>query len=274
VYGDKVNTCSKKIVGIIPAGGKATRIAPLPCSKEVYPIGFIKDVEGNIKSPKVACHFLLEKMKLAGATEVFIVLGKGKWDIPDYLGNGDLFDIDIAYLIQGIPYGAPFTVDQAYPFVKDSIIVFGYPDVLFEPQSAFLSLISKLEECGADIILGIFPADKPQKVDMIDMNRYGRIREIVIKPKETKLKYAWGIAVWTPIFSYFMHRYLDKIKDMYPSKSELYMGNVIQAAILEGMRVEGMLVSERPLLDIGTGDDLLEAVKRFVSHKDKSDNKE
>jgi len=30
----------EEVVGIIPASGRATRIAPLPCSKELYPVGF------------------------------------------------------------------------------------------------------------------------------------------------------------------------------------------------------------------------------------------
>ncbi len=211
-------------------------------------------------------------MKLAGATKVYIVLGKGKWDIPEYLGNGALFNINIAYLIQGLPYGPPYTVDQAYPFVKDSIIVFGYPDVLFDPQNAFLTLLCRLEKSDADIILGVFPAEQPQKVDMIDMTDDGNVLKIVIKPKQTDLQYAWGIAVWTPVFSKFMHRYLRNMKDVKLSQPELYMGDIIQAAILEGLQVEGLHVSERPLLDIGTGDDLIKAVKRFVNHKEKKDN--
>ena len=266
------NVFSKKILGIIPAAGKAARIAPLPCSKEIYPIGFIADKEGKIKSPKVVCHYLLEKMKIAGVNEVYIVLGDGKWDIPKYLGNGVLFDINIAYLIQGLTYGSPYTVDQAYPFVKDSVIVFGYPDVLFEPQDAFLSLLCKLEKCEADIILGVFPVDNPQKVDMIDMSDDGKVRKIVIKPKQTDLQYAWGIAVWNPSFTYFMHKYLHNKGNIQPSHPELHMGDVIQAAILEGLNVEGLLVSESPLLDIGTGDDLLKAVKRLVGHKERRVN--
>ncbi|MEO1560926.1 MAG: dTDP-glucose pyrophosphorylase, partial [Cyanobacteria bacterium J06632_19] len=31
------------VIGLIPAGGKATRISPLPLSKELYPVGFRDD---------------------------------------------------------------------------------------------------------------------------------------------------------------------------------------------------------------------------------------
>jgi glucose-1-phosphate thymidylyltransferase len=40
------------------------------------------------------------------------------------------------------------------------------------------------------------------------------------------------------------------------------MGDVIQAAIGEGLRVEAVHVSDEPFLDIGTPDDLIRAVKR------------
>jgi hypothetical protein len=39
------------------------RIAPLPCSKEIYPVGFEIDKESKLKKPKSACEYLIEKMK-------------------------------------------------------------------------------------------------------------------------------------------------------------------------------------------------------------------
>jgi len=59
-----------------------------------------------------------------------------------------------------------------------------------------------------------------------------------------------------------MYNYLNSIKES--TQQELYMGDIIQAAITEGLRVEGLQVSSKPLLDIGTGDDLLRAVKYLV----------
>src|SRR5262245_170131 len=88
----------REVIGLIPAGGQAKRIAPLPCSKELYPVGFRKHhADGSVR-PKVACHYLLEKMKLAGVNKTFIVLRSGKWDIPTYFGDGKLVEMDLAYL--------------------------------------------------------------------------------------------------------------------------------------------------------------------------------
>ena len=96
---DKLTKNDKEVIGLIPAGGQATRITPLPCSKELYPIGFRQvDEDGGLR-PKVVCHYLLEKMRLAGATKAYVILGNGKWDIPAYLGDGTLFNMHLAYLI-------------------------------------------------------------------------------------------------------------------------------------------------------------------------------
>ena len=39
---------------------------------------------------------------------------------------------------------------------------------------------------------------------------------------------------------------------------------VLQAAIREGMRVDGVVVSDEPYLDIGTPEGLARALKRFA----------
>ena len=87
-----------KIVGLIPAAGIAERISPLPCSKEIFPIGI--QTNGRKKPrPKVVCTYLLEKMSAAGITKAHIILRKGKWDIPAYLGDGSIVNMHLSYLI-------------------------------------------------------------------------------------------------------------------------------------------------------------------------------
>ena len=91
---------------------------------------------------------------------------------------------------------------------------------------------------------------------MVEVGEDKKITNIMIKPGQTELKLTWGIAVWSPIFSRYMHNYLASHQDAAKSKPELFVGNVIQAAIEEGMRVDGVRVSNTPYLDIGTREDL------------------
>jgi len=252
-----------QVIGVIPAGGKAARLSPLPFSKELYPIGFRQFQDGP--KPMPVCIYLLERMRLAGISKVYIILRSGKWDIPAYLGNGTDLNIHLAYLIMGLPFGAPYTVDQAFPFIQDKIVAFGFPDIIFQPEDAFIQLLAKQRETDADIVLGLFPVDQSKKWDMVKWDRNGRIRKIVIKPVQTKLRYTWIISVWTPVFSNLMHEYLIELQETgEPMRQELFMSDVVQHAIENGLKVEGVLLSDGSCLDIGTPEDLIKALAMSV----------
>ena len=122
MYKNKNEVFKPEVIGLIPAAGKANRLAPLPCSKEMFPIGFGTTKENHNLIPKVVCHYLLEKMRLAGITNAYIVIREGKWDIPAYFGDGSILGLNLAYLMMGLPFGVPYTIDQVYPFVQDAII--------------------------------------------------------------------------------------------------------------------------------------------------------
>ncbi len=258
-----------EVIGLLPAGGKATRIAPLPCSKELFPIGFQQVEEGNSFRPKVVCHYLLEKMQLAGIVNTYIVLRDGKWDIPTYLGDGAMLNMNFAYLLMRLPSGVPYTIDQAYPFVQDAIVAFGFPDIIFKPDDAFEQLLTKQAKTNADVVLGLFPVDEPQKWDMVDIDDNGRIRQIIIKPPQTHLRYTWIIVVWKPVFTQFIHEYLSKaqvtkkhinVGHEASGEGELFMSDIIQRAIDNDMQVESVIFPDNTCLDIGTPDDLKKAI--------------
>jgi glucose-1-phosphate thymidylyltransferase len=262
----------RQVIGLIPAGGQATRLAPLPMSKELYPIGFRPVDEGRSVRPKVVCHYLLEKMRLAGIRKAYIVLRAGKWDIPAYFGDGSMLDIHLAYLMMNRPFGAPYTLDQAYPFVGDALVAVGFPDILFQPCDAFVPLLARQAATHADAVLGLFPIAPQQKADMVAVDDDGRVRQIVIKPAQTHLRYAWIIAVWTPAFACFMHDFLASppdaprtTRDTAPEPPELFIGDVIQAAIDQNIRVESVCFPDGSFLDIGIPDNLVKAVQTMAA---------
>jgi glucose-1-phosphate thymidylyltransferase len=258
------NNRALETIGILPAAGHATRIAPLPCSKELYPIGFTRIADGYEQRPKVACHYLLEKMRLAGISKAYFILRDGKWDIPAYLRDGSLFGMHLGYFIVGPTPGPPYTLDKAYPFVRDALVAFGFPDILFAGDDAFRQLLSRQALSRADIVLGLFPADHPEKMDMVELGENSRVTDLVIQPRHTRLQYSWDVAVWTPVFTEFMHHYLAAEETRPPTGVDLSLGHVIQAAIRDGIKIEGTPVSVEPYFDIGTPDGLHKALKRFA----------
>ncbi|UBF24128.1 dTDP-glucose pyrophosphorylase [Kovacikia minuta CCNUW1] len=230
----------REIIGLIPAAGQATRISPLPLSKELFPIGFQPSGSNNSLRPKVACQYLLEKMKQAGISKAYLILRSGKWDIPTYFGDGAMLGMNLGYLLMGLPYGVPYTLNQAYPFVKGATIAMGFPDILFQPRDAFVRLLERQVQSGAEVVLGLFPTDQPEKVGVVDFDATGRVHLIAEKSQLTHLRYMWAIAVWTPTFTQFLHEYLlDTEKSNEPTlRPELPIGDVIQAAIDRGFQVE------------------------------------
>lgn len=252
----------REVIGLIPAGGQGLRVGILPCSKEIYPIGFDQSIE---KRPKAISQYLLEKMHLAGVNRAYIVLREGKWDIPSYLRHGKIAEMNLAYLIMDTPFGVPYTIDQAFAFVQEAIIAFGFPDIFFEPHDVFVRLLERLSDHHCDAVLGLFPADRPHKVDMVDIDQRGLIRDIVIKPRQTSLKFTWGVAVWSPTFTRFIHAYVKSQEPSAAQQSELFMGNVVRLAIAGGLHVEAVHVSEEPFIDIGTPDDLFRTAQKLIA---------
>lgn len=248
------------VIGLIPAAGLATRISPLPCSKEVFPIGFSKADAGECLGPAVAGSYLLKKFLQAGVRKAFFIIRKGKWDIPQYFGNGSMMHMDLGYLIMGDPYGVPFTLDQAFPFVVDNMVAFGFPDILYPEEQSYRQLLECQAGSGADLVLGLFPVGKRQKADRVVSESDGHIREVVVASTRSELMYTWGIAVWTPDFSQFMHELIDKVRGEAAGQAEWSMNEVINAGIQRGLKVQGMNVSPMPFLDIGTPEGLAEAM--------------
>jgi glucose-1-phosphate thymidylyltransferase len=263
----KPGNIADEVIGLIPAGGVAKRISPLPCSKEIFPIGiYDKD---NVSKPKVVSHYLLERMRIAGIRNVFFILRNGKWDIPAYYGDGSLVAMNIGYLMLGLPYGTPFTLNQAFPFVHDKIIAMGFPDILFSPQNAYSVILDKLYDSAADIVVGLFKTDTPHKMDMVDFDDSGVIRDIIIKPATTTLEYTWTVTVWRPAFTYFMHDYLESLIAGNPKESdlyriqdgrELYVGDVFKAALKRGLSIYAVKFPDGFTMDIGTAEDLHRAI--------------
>ena len=264
-----------EVVGLIPAAGLAKRLQPFPCSKEMFPVGFTKDEPSGAPRPKVASQYLLDKFRAAGITKTYFVIRQGKWDIPNYFRDGEAVGMSLAYVVIPGSLGPPDTIDRAYPFVAQNRIAFGFPDTLFGPTDAYSLLIEKQEQTKADIVLGLHRIeDDPTTSDMVDTEVDGRVRSIVMKPRTTALTYGWDFAVWTPVFSEFLHRFLqsDETKrDLGRLAStandpggDLAVGVVLQAALKAGLSMQSLRV-HGGALDIGIPENLAKAVRIYHS---------
>lgn len=251
---------SLPLYGLIPAAGRALRLGPLPCSKELLPVGFRATAVGPV--PKVAGHYLLESFAAAGIERVFMVLHEGKGDVPRYFGTGEIAGVALAYLSIPGSGSIPETLDRAYPFVRDGIVALGFPDVLFAPVEAYHTLLQRRRHTEADVVLGCFPVRNPHTTEMVELAPDGRVLRLEIRPPATGLTYNWLLAVWGPAFTRLLHGAVHGgIADPGASSAEAPLGAVIQEAIRLGLRVEGVPFPEGSYRDIGTPEELAAAVR-------------
>ena len=250
---------SSPLVGLIPAAGRAERLGPLPCSKELLPVGFRQTPQGPV--PKVAGHYLLERFRAGGIRRAFMVLHESKWDIPRYFGSGEIADVALAYLSIPGSRSVPETLDQAYPFVQDSLVALGFPDVIFEPVDAYARLVERQAATGADLVLGLFPTERFQTTDMVELGPDGRVLRVEVRPETTSLRFNWLIAVWGPGFTVHLH---EAVGSTPPGEEELQIGAVVQGALAAGLHVQGVQFPQGSYRDIGIPAELAAAMREHA----------
>ncbi|MGZ8404153.1 MAG: dTDP-glucose pyrophosphorylase [Nitrospira sp.] len=269
------NNRRKEVVAVLPAAGRSLRLAPLPCSKELLPVGMKAMAGLRGARLKVVSHYLLECLQKAEIRNGYIVIRQGKWDIPAYWESGAMVGMNLAYVVTEGSSGPPDTIDRAYPFVRDNIVAFGFPDIILRPNDVFVKLLNRLDCSESDVVLALFPAHDTKVMDMIDIDAASRVRAIHLKPRATRLQYAWLCAVWTPVFTEFLHQFLRQVKQgrrtgvvgnrRIDAQGDIPVGVVLKEAVKAKLKVEGVTFPTGRYIDIGTPS-ALSMVRRFVSY--------
>lgn len=238
----------QRVTAIIPAAGRATRLgSTISGSKEVV------DIEGR---PVVS--YLLQRLVTAGIDRALIALRAGKWDIPAVLVGEVLHGLSPAYVVLDDSPSPAHSVAHALRFASKDVVALAFPDVLFEPHDAFARMLDQLDESRADLVLGLFPSATPERVDMVRMDDTNRVVEIVIKQPDRGLRYCWTLALWTPRFSAYLVERL-RTHGHRVATGEFQIGDVIQAAIDDGIPSASVVFDTGGYLDVGTPEDLEKA---------------
>jgi glucose-1-phosphate thymidylyltransferase len=247
------------VLGLIPAAGKAERLGRLPCSKELFPIGFRETPNGP--APKVACHYLLDRFRTAGIRRAFLVLHESKWDVARYFGTGEIADISLAYLSIPGSRSVPETLSYAAPWIESSIVALGFPDCIFEPADAYARLLERQAATGADLVLGLFPTERCRTTDMVECAPDGRVQRIEVRPETTALRFNWLIAVWGPAFTRHL---VEAVRSGPGDGRELQIGAVVRSAVERGLHVAGVEFAGGRYRDVGTPGDLAAAIRESL----------
>ena len=172
----------------------------------------------------------------------------------------------LAYLCLEDSASVPHTLDRARAHVGEARVVVGFPDIVFGPDDALAELVRRQEHEHADVVLGLAPADRPDKCDLVRRDAGGRIRGFVVKRARARLPETWVLAVWTSAFTRFLHTWVRTGRGQSGRVSdgrrlrEAALSDVFTDAIAAGLVVVGHPLADAWYIDIGTPEDLARAI--------------
>ena len=170
----------KNTKGILLAGGRGTRLAPITnvLNKHLIPI-----------YDKPMIYYPLSTLMLCGIRQIALITNPDEKQIfHKLLGDGSRFGIDITYLIQDKPNGLPEAFTIAEDFLNGSKCVLILGDNLLIGQGLGKTLQEHLNKDGASILA--FPVNNPQDYGVVEFDSYGNAKSLIEKPRNPKSNYA------------------------------------------------------------------------------------
>ncbi len=239
--------------GIIPAAGMGSRIQPLAFSKELLPVGSRHD--GVMERPRAVSEYLVERMILAGAEKICVIISPGKSDIMEYYGGG-VHSVHICYTVQQNPRGLCDAIFQALPLIDplEQVIV-GLPDTVWFPEDG----LRTLPDDAFSLLL--FPVDHPEFFDAVVTDDNDLVRQILVKQIDTVTNWVWGAFRLPGHVLHDLHAlWLERVP------RDEYFGTLVNAYIGRGGTVKGIRGGSS-YVDIGTVNGYREAI-RLLSMSD------
>jgi dTDP-glucose pyrophosphorylase len=170
------------VVGVIPAAGYGTRLQPLHCSKEVYPVG-----------GRPVMDYLVERMKAAPCDELRVVTRPEKEDVAENAaGHG-------AVVVEGHPASLGQSLATGMRGLgDDDVVLIGFPDSIWEPIDGYRRLLQALSP-GWAVAVGLFrtPGSELRRYEPAIEDDRGRVVEIEFKPERASSQWIWGCAAAT-----------------------------------------------------------------------------
>ena len=230
--------------GLVLSGGRGTRLRPLThtAAKQLVPVG----------NRPILFH-VLDNLKKAAVTEVGIVISPETGNaVREAVGKGQLWGMNIEYILQSEPLGLAHAVKVAQPFLgSDSFVMYLGDNLIGSGIEAIIASDSRSPGREASILLK--EVDNPSDFGIAEMDSSSRVIRLVEKPKEPHSNLALvGIYFFTP-------RFTGLSSELSPSwRGELEITDAIQKLLDAG----GEVLSDRIdswWLDTGKKDDLLTA---------------
>ncbi len=170
----------KSTKGILLAGGRGTRLAPITnvLNKHLIPI-----------YDKPMIYYPLSTLMLCGIREVALITNPEDTSVfKRLLGDGSQLGIEITYFQQDNPNGLPeaFTITEGYLEGSKSVLILG--DNLLIGQGLGRTLENHIGQSGASILA--FPVNNPEEYGVVEFDKFGSVMSLEEKPKSPKTNFA------------------------------------------------------------------------------------
>jgi glucose-1-phosphate thymidylyltransferase len=240
---------SGEFIGVLPAAGRGTRLAPLRYPKELLPITYEPaGGDGTGVRARAVAEYAQAAHATADADRVLLVVAPWKLDVLNYFGDGSHVGMEIGYLYQEEARGLPYALDLARSWTRGRHVVFAMPDTIITPVDAPARLRERYLATGADLALAVFPAAEPERLGPVLLDGE-RVVEVLDKPARPPVANTWGLAVWSDAFADLLHQGLAEVPG---DAGEPALGHYFDLAVRQGLKVIGVPFPEGSFEDAGT----------------------
>jgi len=209
------------MLGIVPAAGNATRMQPMGGSKELLPLGW--NADGSLR---VIAEYLIERMMMAGAERICLVISPQKSDLLAYFARSR-FAARVFFVVQPEAAGLCDAVFRAGGHVaaKERVLI-GLPDTVWQPRVAFGRVPTDT------LHLITFPVRHPEEFDAVRAGGANRVAEVEVKQAGSRQRRVWGAItapgqVWLELERFWRER----------GAREQFLGHLFNAWIESGRAI-------------------------------------
>ncbi len=229
---------------VVLAAGKGTRMREL--TQEI-PKPMLR-VQG-----RPILEHILEGLKSAGITEVFVVTGFRAETIEEYFGTGSRWGLKIVYGRQFVQDGTGKAPELAKTFVGSDDFLLTYGDILVRPET-YQQMIRRFQEGPFAGVITVTGSEDVTKGGLNFFDDAFCLRRLVEKPSLAQVEElrrdgwlkpgqtAWynaGIYIFRPVVYEFTER-LEK-----SPRGEFELTDAVNALVAGGHRIAGMRIEGR-----------------------------
>ena len=167
--------------GIILAGGKGSRLAPLTdcLSKQLLPV-----------YDKPMIYYPLSTLMLMGIKDILIITTKRDASLfKNLIGRGENLGLEISYEVQSEACGIPHAFILAENFIKNSKVVLILGDNIFYGHDLTSQLVSSTKK-NSEATIFAYRVQDPSRFGIVNFNKDNTPALIEEKPKLSKSDFA------------------------------------------------------------------------------------